>query len=56
MSSCPEGGFYEIGRAPRGEMAIEIIERVFAPEGLHDSARGFNRVLTPGTDPHRTAP
>jgi hypothetical protein len=31
----------------REELAIEIIERVFAPKGLHDSARGFN----PGNRP-----
>ena len=36
------------GRLPLSkERAIEIVERVFAPKGLHDSARGFN----PGNRP-----
>jgi hypothetical protein len=35
----------------REELAIEIIERVFAPKGLHDSARGFNPGNRP--KPHR---
>jgi hypothetical protein len=51
----PEGDVMVlVMRCPKGRVAIEIIERVFAPKekGLHDSARGFN----PGNRPNRITP
>jgi hypothetical protein len=48
---APKEGITKLLALPREELAIEIIERVFAPEGLRDSARGFNPGNRP--KPHR---